>query len=239
MKEIIELNGRLRRELGNCFCDGVLMLGRDDQPEEFKRLPVKFRQEIEALRRKINAAMPDDFSYMLSLGDDSADLHLEYDNGPQVKFGRSHEWDQRRSVIDQLTEFDWETERQQAIAGTEVFDEMIAHARHAPAELPSTKEIQKAFREEMKEFITSKRRDSSNVWALMWREDESLREERFESLDSFRRDLPDLMTVRYLIIAVVSTGKSLSREEIDRFKTEALKELEESPISHAKALGKL
>jgi hypothetical protein len=217
----------------------VLLLGRDDQPEEFKRLPVKFREEIEALRWKINAAMPNDFGYMLSLGDDSADLHLEYDNGPQVKFGRSHEWDQRRSIIDQLTEFDWETEREQAIAGTEVFDQMIAHARHAPAELPSTKEIQKAFRQEMKEFITSKRRDSSKVWALMWREDEGLREESFENLDSFGRELPDLMTVRYLIIAVVSAGKSVSREEIDRLKTKALKELEDSPISHAKALGKL
>jgi len=47
------------------------------------------------------------------------------------------------------------------------------------------------------------------------------------------------MTVQYLVITIVDHGKPLARDRIEELKKQAIKELEDMPISHAKALGKL
>jgi hypothetical protein len=62
--------------------------------------------------------------------------------------------------------------------------------------------------------------------------------ESFEDQASFRRDLPDIMTVQYLVIAVVADGKPMSREGLEILKKKAIAELEDMPNSRAKALGK-
>jgi hypothetical protein len=115
---------------------------------------------------------------------------------------------------------------------------MKENARHLPSCLPSTKELQKAFRVQMKEFLKAKRKDLRGVHALRWRGDEGVKVESFEDLASFCRDLPDIMTVKYLVIAVVVDGKPMSRDALESLKKKAISELEDMPISHAKALGK-
>jgi len=46
------------------------------------------------------------------------------------------------------------------------------------------------------------------------------------------------MTVHHHVVAVIDSGEFLPAERIDELKTQALKELEDMPISHAKASGK-
>jgi hypothetical protein len=239
MKEIIELNDRLRRELGDCFSDGEVILGRDYAPQGLKRLPLTWREEIDGLRTRINHAVPDDFSYRLFLGADKPGFMLEYNDGPSTVSSVGHEWEPVRCLIEQLKELDWMAERERAIAGCQMFDEMRAEAEKSPSGLPHTKQIQKTFREEMRDFIKGKREDASRVQVLMWRHDEGLREEEYDNLESFCRELPDIMTVHYLVITVVAGGKPLPVERIEELKGQAVKELEDMPSSHAKALWKL
>ena len=238
MKEIIELNKRLLGQLGKCFPDGGLILGRNDQPEELAALPVALREEIEKLRGEMNEVVPNDFTYSLDLGNDSPGLMIEYEDGSQTGFFRGHDWQPNRSIIEQLKEFNWEAEREQALAGCQIFDAMKEDAKHLPSRLPSTKELQKAFRVEMKDFLKAKRKDLRGVHVLMWRDDEGVKVESFEDQASFRRDLPDIMTVQYLVIAVVADGKPMSREGLEILKKKAIAELEDMPNSRAKALGK-
>jgi hypothetical protein len=47
------------------------------------------------------------------------------------------------------------------------------------------------------------------------------------------------MMEQYWVVTVVAGGKPLPVKGIDALKRQALKELEDMPISHAKALGQL
>jgi len=238
MKEIIELNKRLLEQLGKCFSEGVLVIGRHDQPDELARLPGALRKDIEQLREEINQVVPNDFTYAFFLGDDSPNLTIEYEDGAQTGFFRGHEWQSDRSIIEQLKGFNWDAERKQAIAGCQMFDEMRQNAKHMPSRLPSTKETQKAFRDEMKDFVRAKRKDPSKVHVMLWRDHAGITEENFKDLESFTDALIDLMPTKYLIVTVVADGKPLPVEKIELLKKKALKELESMPISHARALGK-
>ena len=239
MREIIELNNRLVGELGKCSSDGVLTLGRDSQSEELKRVPVALQAEIEAFRGKVNEVVPNDFNWTVFLGDDSPYFMIEYNDGPQTGFFRGHEWQLGRCMIEQLKDFDWEGERHEAISGCQIFDDIRANAEHSPSRLPPTKAIQKEFRDEMKEFVTAKRKDASKVHVMLLRDDEGIKEGTYDDMKSFCRELPEIMTVHYLVVTVVADGKPLPVERIESFKKQALKDLEDMPISHAKALWKL
>jgi|ERR1051325_1198 hypothetical protein len=238
MKDIIELNHRIIGHSERISDDGLL-LGRNGQPVELQDLPAKLQTEINVFRGKLNEVIPNDFEYTLCLGDDSPYLGLEFKDGAHTGFFRGHEWRLDTSIIEQLKQFDWDGERQQGMTGCQVFDELVANTKHLPGQLPSTKELQKAFSNEMKPFLKAKRKDDGMVYVLMWRDDEGIRQEPFENMESFCRQLPDIMTVQYLVITVVAEGKPLARAKIEKLKKQALKELEDMPISHAKALGKL
>jgi hypothetical protein len=239
MKDVIEINNRLRVLLGGSFSNGAMLLRRKDESDELKNLPAKLQEDIAKLRDSINHAMPDDFNYTLSLGEEHPDLMIDYADGPQVEFFRQHSWEPGRSVAEQLKEFDWDAERQLALSWCRQHDEMLAEAKKAPSRLPPTKGIQKTFRDEMKDFVKTKRKDATRVHVLMWRDDEGMREWTCESLEALVWELVDLMPAHYLVITVVAEGKPLPIEKIDSLKHRALKELEQMPTSHAKALWKL
>ncbi|MGO8699460.1 MAG: hypothetical protein ACLQVY_17275 [Limisphaerales bacterium] len=177
-------------------------------------------------------------TYSFDLGNDSPGLMIEYEDGSQTGFFQGHDWQPNRSIIEQLKEFNWEAERERALAGCQIFDAMKEDAKHLPSRLPSTKELQKAFRVEMREFYKAKRKASRGVHVLMWRDDEGVKVENFENQASFCRELPDIMTVQFLVITVIVNGRPLSRDELEVLKKKAIAELEDMPISHAKALGK-
>ena len=198
------------------------------------------------MRSKVNEVVPDDFSYWLCLGCEAPDFRFEYEDGAQAGFFQGHDWKVNESIIEQLRAVDWDAERKKGIGACQFFDELVASAKHRPARLPSTKQLQRRFREEMKTFVKKHRNDDGSVHLLMFREedginpDSGIQEEAFANLEMIPGELVDLMTVRYWVIAIVTEGKPLAVGKIDELKDLALKELREHmPISYAKATGRL
>lgn len=248
MKEIIELNRRIIAEAPEAVRKefGFLMVCRgEDNSAVVSKLPVGIKGELEELCRKLDAAIPDDFEYQIVLGDDRADVLVVYNDGVQTQANCPMEWDEKRSIFDQLKEVDWGTERAEVLARCQSIDVLKEEAKDRPATLPSTKQLQKAFRSKMKAFVREKREDASRVHVMMYREDNGLnpecglKEETYGTVEEFARDLYNIMTVQYWVIAVVADGKPLPVMKIDALKKQALKELEGMPISLMKALGKL
>jgi len=238
MKEIIELNNRLIREVEHALPGEGLMLERNDSPPELDAIPEKLREEIESLRKRLNQTIPDDFGYFLCLGEREPELMLHYSNGSMTTGGRGHSWTGSASIFEQLRKLDWDEERKWAIQGSEQFDAIIAIAKELPVMVPRTKALQKHLAEPARDYIKEKRRDSAGVYTLLWDGDQTLLDEHFSDVATFQRELPDIMTHMLHVVAVVSAGKPMPAGRIDQLKVAALKELEDMPISHAKASGK-
>ena len=238
MKEIIELNKRLRRDAENRLPGDGLMLGREDTPDELGSIPAELGKEINDLRKALNGVIPDDFGYLLCLGDGEPALMLQYGNGSMTGACRGRHWKEAVSIFEQLRDLDWDDERKWAIQGTETFDVIAAMAKELPVMIPLTKALQKEFFDPVKAYIKEKRRDASRVYALLWDGEESLFDEDFGDVKAFERELPDIMTHMLYVLTVVAEGKPMPAEKIDRLKKEALHKLEDMPISFAKASGK-
>ena len=80
--------------------------------------------------------------------------------------------------------------------------------------------------------------DPDGVHVLLWQEYLGLHQETFGSVDDFARQLPDMMTCAYQVVAVVAEGRALPVAKIDRMKRSALEELKDMPISYALASGR-
>jgi hypothetical protein len=238
MKEIIEINNRLLGGRERKLWRRGITLHRETDVGELGEIG-QLRSEIEKIRAGLNRLFPDDFNYGLDLGDDEPGLCIEYDNGGMCGASRPHPWKNDESVFDQLREIDWDAERAWAISQTEIFDEMVEAAKHIPEDVPSTKALRKVFRDDAKRFVKEQRRDSSQIHVLSFREDEGLSARSYEQFEHFMGDLPNLMTCHYHVVSVVMDGKPLRDGEIDELKRQALKKLEDMPISHAQASGRL
>jgi hypothetical protein len=240
MKEIIELNKRILTEAPEAVPKefGFISVSRKEVADgDLAALPASIRADLEKFRLKLNQTMPDDFGYQIFLGDADPHLIITYSDGAQTEGNCPVEWDLKRSIFDQLPGIKWDDLRAFALTNGQIFDQMIEAAKHRPAALPSTKQLQKGFREAMKEFVKSKRKDTSKVHVLVWSEgDEVLAPEEFADMAAFCDVLPDMMATQHLIIAVVADGKPLPEQKIEKLKQQALKELEDMPMSHAKAL---
>lgn len=239
MIEINALNVRLIGAMKNEMPELGYDVTREWLPSEFEGVPEDLKEEIRLMAERIGKAIPDDFGFTLSLGEeDGAMLSLDYDNGLMAGGFAGQEIDASRSLFEQLEGWDWDGHRAWFIQGSEFFDNIKEQAKELPAMMPSTKRVQKACREQMKEYIKEKRRDASRVHVLIWDGEEALYDEDFESLTAFQKRLIDIMPEMGHVVTVVADGKPLPVEKIDEFKQAALKELEEMPISHAKASGK-
>jgi hypothetical protein len=238
MKEIIELNKQLLRDNGKEMPPEGLLLSRRDVPEELEKLSARPRGKIEDLRRRLDETLPDDFDYWLSLGDAKPGFRLNYYNGCISCGGGGHHWQEAVSIFDQLRALNWDEERKFVIRGTETFDAIAVAAKDLPVMLPRTRALQKPFAGPVKAFIKEKRRGALKVYALLWDSEESLLEYEFSDMQSFKRELPNMMTCELHVLAVVSGGRPIPAEKVDQLKRAALKELEGMPISYAKASGK-
>jgi hypothetical protein len=241
MKEIIELNSRILTEAPNAVPKdtGPLMVTRErDTDGELKGLPADIKADLEGLCEKLGKAIPNDFGFTMFVGDYNPSLDLTYSDGGQTFGSWPVEWDTKRSIFDQLREFNWDEFRKRMIAGCQEFDAMREASKHAQPTLPSTKTIQKWFRGPMETFVKAKRKETTKIHVLMCHAD-GIQERSFDDMESFCSKLPDIMTLQFLVITVVAGGKPLPVQKIEKLKEQALKELESMPISHAKALGKL
>ncbi len=237
MNELIELDRKVRQHFGREL-DDAIVLAPTDEPQELMDLPGGLRLEIEMLRGELGRIVPDDFSYAVSLGDGLPDLMVVYHDGPQTMTGCPHDWQPDRSILEQLRSVDWDSDRQGALSRCQLADGLVAEGAVRSPQIPSTEKLQKLFRRELKAFAAGYRKGAPGVHVLMCSEDEGFREERYAGMPEFSSELPDLMTVGFLVIGVVSQGRLLTVAAIEELKKTALKELEDMPISHARASHK-
>lgn len=236
MKEICELNNRLlaaRKGLVD-----VLMIQRDTDAMNLQGVPAKLRAELTSLVENIGKAIPNDFAFDLSIGDSSPMLQVRFQDGPQAMAFINLEWREDVSIVEQLDAVDWDAQREDSLKDLRIFDEMREQAPKMPSRLPSTKQLYKVFRDDIREFVRSPRRDASKVEVLLWRDDEELTQENYPDLKSLQDDLINIMPVQRLVLSVVAHGKALSHNQLEDMKRRALKELEDMPISLARALLK-
>ena len=92
------------------------------------------------------------------------------------------------------------------------------------------------FPKAVAEFVGKKREDWTGVHVLLWNDEYGTHEERFENMAVLCRNLWDIMGRQIWVIAMIVDGKPLPVEKIEELKQQALKELEDMPISHAKEL---
>lgn len=237
MNEISELNAVILREAGAKLPEGGLFLSRSRGLEE-TTFPTELLNQIDGLRNNLARCLPDDFNYALFVGCASPSFSVTYDDGPNTSSSRGHVWKNDVSIFSQLETLDWNEERGWAISNGQIFDSIGESAKHLPVRLPLTKHFQKLCGDEMDSFVKRWRADASKIHVLLLSE-EGISEQRFDTLGRFNMELPNMMTCQYHVVTVVADGKPLPARKIDKLKIAALKMLEDMPISHAKASGKL
>lgn len=240
MKEIIELNKRILTEARDAIPKkfGHITINRpDDYPQERRRLPADLKAELVRLRSQLNVTIPEDFGYTVSFGDYHPGLSISFSDGAEHEWGFCFQANAERSIFDQLAEADWGAFRTEGMSRCQIFDDMRELVRSMDIELLPTEALREAFSDAVEAFEGTKGRKPTKTYLLKFREDEGITEEIFPSIKAFTWSLPDIMTVHYQVIAVISKGRPLTADQIDDLKGKALEELEFSPISQAKALG--
>jgi hypothetical protein len=241
MKEIIEFNKRILGEAPDAVPKeyGFIMVSRhDDAAKELAALPAKIRADVVKFLKKLNQAVPDDFGYVINLGDYDPCFMLMYSDGPQTEGNCPVEWDLKRSIFAQLPEINWDLHRKQVIGMGRFFDDVRQVAKHLEPKLPPTAEIQKQFQVEIKAFETAKSDKPAKIYVLLWRGDEGVTEEGMDSMNALEGLLCDTMATGYVTVAVIVGGVPLSAHKIDQLKEKVLLEMrEQMPLSYARAVG--
>ena len=239
MKEIIEINQRIMIESpdvvpkgGNC-----LFVSRDGLGDALDNLPPAVKADLDALYAKLNAVIPNDFNFVLCLGDYNPGIILEFCDGGMARSNCAESFNPDLSLFEQLENVDWAKHRTFALAGSQIFDGMRGLSGEIEPELPPTAEIQKKYGVELEAFAKTKRPGQARIQLLKWREDEGVTENSCASMRDLRGDLCDLMTCGYDIIGVIVDRKLLPPRKVDKLKREVLKEMKETmPISYARAM---
>ena len=187
--------------------------------------------EVGALQDALDPLIPEDFDYTLLVGSEavSARFSLHLDESPA---GGSDDGtlDAARSLFDQLRLLDWEERRRTAKKNARVFEHIMRGIQRVQAPLPSAKQLQRAFREEAKEFVKAKRRNAERICVLYWEEAGGLKERDFSSGEALREALPDLVGNGAEVVTMTAFGKPLPAERIDALKAEAIRVFGDRPI---------
>jgi hypothetical protein len=240
MREIIELNRQILAELPDKIREDALPeIDRADGPQLWPEASLAVKQAAEAVHAELNRCIPEDFSYTVLLGDEKPIVSLGFEDGAQMGSFQSLEIKEHLSIQGQLGSMDWDEQRGAEMSRCQVWDGMKEYAAQAPSSLPSTKKLQQSFRDEMREWVKEKRRDSSKVHVFLWNQEDGFKSESYKSLEALRAALPDIMVVELFVITIVADGKPLPVKRIDQIKAEELKTMKEHmPISYARATGR-
>ena len=240
MKEIIEINQRIMIEAPDVLPKGddCLFVSRDGNGDKVAdNLPPALKADFDALCAKLNAAIPNDFNYVLCLGDYNPNIILEFCDGGMARASCGESFNPALSLFEQLEKVDWDRHRTFGLAGSQFFDGMRGLSGEIEPELPPTAEIQKKYGVELDAFAKAKRQGQSKIHLLKWREDEGVTENSCDSMRDLRGDLCDLMTCAYDIIGVIVDKKLLPPRKVDKLKREVLMGMKETmPISYARAM---
>jgi len=241
MKEIIEINKRIMIEAPGVVPkdSDCLFVSRDGHGDkEVNNLPAAIKADLDAICARLNEVIPNDFNYVLCLGDYKPDILLEFCDGAMARAGCNERFDPALSLFEQLAKVDWGKHREFGMAGSQFFDGVRDLTKEIEPALPPTEEIQKDFAVEIEAFEKAKRKKPSKIYALLWRGDEGVSEEALNSMADLEGMLCDSMATGYVTIDVLVDGKPLGGKKIDEVKGKVLKEMKEQmPISYARALG--
>jgi hypothetical protein len=241
MKEIIEINKRIMIEAPGIVPKGsdCLFVSRDGQGDkEVNNLPGGIKTDLDALCGRLNELVPNDFNYVLCLGDYNSGIMLEFCDGAMTFARCAESFDPGRSIYEQLEKVDWQKHRKIGMTGGQFFDGVREMSKEIEPVLPPTAEIQKGFRDEIEAFEKTKHKKPSKIYALLWRDDEGVTEEALDSIKSLEGMLCDSMATGYVTLDVIVDGKPLAAKKIDEVKEKVLKEMKEQmPISYARAMG--
>jgi len=239
MNEIIALNNEIRAVFGDRFTDEkVLMISADSHETAISDFSKDLRRQLAEVVEQIAQEIPPEFSFTLILGEAEPHLAIKFDDGPGIMAGSGFQPVPWLSVTEQLRGFDWERTRTMSLSGAAVFNAIVEHSPNAPENVPTTDALQAKFKKQTGAFYETPL-DPDKVHVLQWQEMFGLHPETFDSKENFVRELPNLMTCGYQVVAVMMNGKRLSGGQIDRMKRAALNELKDMPISYAKASGRL
>ena len=224
MKEIIDLQARAVAHAPRFAQDDSVDISRDEIGGETDLLPPELREEVEALQRTLNAAIPEDFDYFVFIGGEEGPA-FGLDSG-RMPVSPEDDWDPERSIIDQLRALDWEAMREQGKKGQAMM-EVIALWQRMTRTLPAAKSLQRDHREEVKDFVREKRRDAGKIHVLYLDEAGELMEVDFETGDAFRDALPGMIGDGDDVFAIVANGKPLPVERIDALNAQGQSTLKE------------
>lgn len=229
MKEIIEINQRILAEAPDAVPKDfgcIMVTRRDDAAKELAALPAKIRADLVKFLKKLNQAMPNDFGYLINLGDDDPSLMLMYSDGPQAEGNCPVEWDVKRSIFDQLPKIDWDMHRKRVMGMGHYFDDLRGVSKDIPPAIVPTDDIQKEERDAVEAFVKSKRKKPQKIHMLTYRGFEGYEEVGFDSMKAFRYDLLNAMTTGYEIIAVLVDGKLLPAKKLDGYQLSTKQEIQ-------------
>ena len=85
MKEIIKLNRRICAESkGRRKTDDGTFLTREDGPDQWRGYSLGLKADAQAVHAELNRLIPEDFSYIVYLGEREPSFHMEYEDGAQT-----------------------------------------------------------------------------------------------------------------------------------------------------------
>lgn len=241
VREIIEINQRIMIEAPDAVPKGedCFFVSRDGNGDKsVEKLPPKVKADLDAICARLNVAVPNDFNYVLCLGDYNPNIILEFLDGAMARTNCAEPFNPGLSLFDQLEKVDWGKHRTFGMAGAQFFDGIRGLSDEIEPNLPHTSEIQKKYGVELEAFAKTKRQGKFKIYLLKWRDDEGVTENSCASMKDLRGDLCDLMTCGYDIIGVIVDNKLLLPRKVDKLKRDVLKGMKETmPISYAKACG--
>jgi hypothetical protein len=222
MKELYEIHDKILLRGIDVDPERRINFSRDVFEDLDAKLPADLRPEIDALQTAINASLPEDFDYFAFVGSEiPPEFDLLSDQTPVSDPDKSP-FDSEQSLIPQLKALDWDALRAEAEESDEELAELDELVRLLDRPQRTTKQIQKDFREDCKDFIKDKRRDDTKIFVL-WTNEQGLLINEFADGDKLREALPSLVYKGSEVIAIVAFGRPLPVERIDVLIGEARK----------------
>jgi hypothetical protein len=221
--------------------DNTLRIERDTDSRNIPGLSPKQTDEIQQIVDFISECVPDDFDFVLSLGDSEPRLMLVYEDGLTSGASDSFSFSTSEELYFALPHVDWDSKRGELLKRQQIYDEMLEIADQRPVQIPSVKFLRKSFKEQVKQFHKEARREAAECKTLIMlppsRDDDGKRLDfKMPSMETLVHCLGDAMTYGGLIVSLCIKGRPLPSREVEEYKRKALREL--PPISRAIAEGR-
>lgn len=221
MKELFAIHDKILAQGIEVDPDERINFSRDEIGDEDDLLTTDLRADLTAVQQRINASLPDDFDYFAFVGsEERPTFNLLLVDHPAA-FIKLPEFEGERSLIPQLESLEWDALRAEGLESQKRLDAMMRVVDVCTATPRSSKQVQKEFREESKDFVKEKRRDAGQIHVLWWDRLEGLMEIEYPNGEELRKVLPGLLYEGGEVITIVAFGKPLAADRLDALLGEA------------------